>query len=162
MPPRSSIANLPSFFDHYHPSLPFLDPSKSPDDYYNSGTHLFWAIIGVASRRYDEDFFLFAVLSEWLPKLIWSSIADPPYHISLVQSIILIATWPFPVESTYNSTLITLSSIAISTAMQLGLHRPMNATDFSRELTQMKLFDLEGLSKLEFNANSFCRDQGRG
>ncbi|TVY91060.1 Regulatory protein [Lachnellula willkommii] len=118
------------FFEHYHPSLPFLDPSKSPDEYYNSGEHLFWAIVGLASRRYDEDFMLFAVLSEWVPKLVWSAISTPPYNLPTVHSIILISAWPFPVDSTYKCTSVTLSSIAISTAMQLGLHRPMNATDF--------------------------------
>ncbi|TVY37477.1 hypothetical protein LSUB1_G004489 [Lachnellula subtilissima] len=97
-----------------------------------SGEHLFWAIIGLASRRYDEDFMLFAVLSEWVPKLVWSAIATPPYSLPTVQSIILISAWPFPVDSTYKAALVTLSSIAISTAMQLGLHRPMNATDFLR------------------------------
>ncbi|TVY34924.1 Regulatory protein, partial [Lachnellula occidentalis] len=127
----SQIDNLfQIFFEHYHPSLPFLDPLKSPDEYYNSGSHFFWAIIGLASRRYDEDFMLFAVLSEWVPKLVWSAISSPPYSLPTVQSIILIAAWPFPVLSTYKATLVTLSSIAISTAMQLGLHRPMNATDF--------------------------------
>ncbi|TVY65581.1 Regulatory protein LEU3 [Lachnellula suecica] len=126
------------FFEHYHPSLPFLDPSKSPDDYYDSGESIFWTIISIASRRYQDDFMLFIVLSEWVPKLVWSLITTPVYNLALVQSIILISIWPFPTDSTYKDTLITLSSIALSAAMQIGLHRPMNTSDFQRRLTQWK------------------------
>ncbi|KUJ07834.1 uncharacterized protein LY89DRAFT_789497 [Mollisia scopiformis] len=121
------------FFEHYHPALPFLNPAKSPDDYYDSGTILFWVIISIASRRYTNDMLLFPVLCEWIPKLIWESISSPPYTIPMVQAIILACTWPFPMPSMWNDTIVTLSSIAVSTAMQLGLHRPLNATDFLRK-----------------------------
>jgi hypothetical protein len=127
------ISDRDSFFDRYHPFLPFLNPAKSPDEYFTDSSILFWAIIGVASRRYSENIMLFAVLSEWVPKLIWSMVSSPPYTIEAAQAIILLIAWPFPSSSLWNDTLPTLSAISISICMQLGLHRPMNATDFQSE-----------------------------
>ncbi|CZR67425.1 uncharacterized protein PAC_17324 [Phialocephala subalpina] len=121
------------FFDMYHPALPFLNPNKSPDEYYESGTILFWVIISIASRRYTNDIMLFPVLCEWIPKLMWESISTPPYTIPMVQALVLACTWPFPTNSMWNDTVATLSSIAVSTGLQLGLHRPLNATDFLRK-----------------------------
>ena len=121
-----------SFFEYYHPFLPFLDPSKSPDDYHKSGPTLFWAIIGVTSRRYQEDVTLLTVLSDWVMKLIWSEIARPPYKISTVQASIILCIWPFPTTTTWTDTSVTLSAFVISAAMRLGFHRPLNTQDFSR------------------------------
>lgn len=128
----TSLTNLPSFFKHYHPALPFLNPSKSPDEYYESGPILFWLIISIASRRYTNDILLFPVLCEWVPNLLWENIPKPPYTIPMVQAIILACAWTFPTTSMWNDAIVTLSSIAISTSMQLGLHRPLSATDFLR------------------------------
>lgn len=134
MPQLSSVFTKKySFFKHYHPALPFLNPSKSPDEYYDSGSILFWLIVSIASRRYKNDILLFPMLCEWIPKLLWECISTPPYTIPMVQAIILACAWPFPTTSQWNDTIITLSSIAVSTAMQLGLHRPLNATDFLRK-----------------------------
>jgi hypothetical protein len=76
---------------------------------------------------------LFTVLSEWVPKLIWSTISSPPYTVASAQAMTLVSAWPFPSESMQNETITTLSAITISICMQLGLHRPMNATDFQSE-----------------------------
>lgn len=121
-----------AFFEHYHHILPFLDPSKSPDDYYKSGIGLFWAIIGVASRRYREDITLLYVLSDWVMKLIWAEISKPPYKVSTVQAIIVLCIWPFPTTTTYNDVSVVLSAIAISASMQVGLYMPFHTQDFSR------------------------------
>ncbi len=120
------------FFEHYHHFLPFLDASKSPDAYYKSSISLFWVIIGVAARRYREDVTLLHVLSDLVMKLVWSEISKPPYKLSTVQAVILLCIWPFPTTSTWNDVSVTMSSIAISIAMQVGLHKPFNTQDFSR------------------------------
>lgn len=96
---------LVSFFEHYHPFLPFLDPSESPDEYYKTGPSLFWAIIGVGSRRYRDDVTLLTVLSEWVMKVIWAEIAKPPYKLSTVQAIIVFCIWPFPTSTTWDDPL---------------------------------------------------------
>lgn len=137
---HSSLANRYSFFKHYHPALPFLNSSKSPDEYYDSGSILFWLIISIASRRYSNDILLFPMLCEWIPKLLWECISTPPYTVPMIQAIILACAWPFPTTSMWNDTITTLSSIAISISMQLGLHRPLNATDFLRKRNSTDTF----------------------
>jgi hypothetical protein len=113
--------------------LPFLDASLSPDQYFQSSPLLFWTIIGIASRRYVEDVTLFPILSGLVPKLMWEMITKPPYLITTAQAVIALCNWPFPVTSAWSDILITMSSIALSMAMQLGLHRPLNAQDFVRK-----------------------------
>jgi len=122
-----------SFFENHHPFLPFLDPLQSPDHYYKSCPSLFWAIVGVASRRYQEDTTLFTVLSEWVMKLIWTEISTCLHKISTVQAILLVALWPFPTAKSTNDTSVILSSIAITSSMNIGLHRPLNRQDFKRK-----------------------------
>ena len=122
--------NWKRFFDRYHPFLPFLDPLKSPDDYQDMSPCLFWAIISAASRRYLDDVTLLTVLSSYVSTLIWAEISQPPYTVATVQAIIILCTWPFPTTSTWNEPAVTLSSVAINIAMQVGLHRPVNAQDF--------------------------------
>jgi hypothetical protein len=108
------------FFEHYHHFHPFLDPAKSPDDYYKSGNSLFWAIIGVASRgsrRYREDITLLHALSYRVMKHIWAEIPNPPYKVSTLQSLIILCIWPFP-TTTYKS---------VSVTFELHCYKPFNA-----------------------------------
>lgn len=138
-----------------------MHPSKSPDRLYESGEAVFWALIGVASRRYQDDFMLFNLLSEWVPKLVWNAISSPPYRGPAVQAVILLSAWPFPFDSTWTDSSITMSSIAISIAMQAGLHRPMNPTDFRRKSSYLHplsfeksyYFDLILTASVETKAN---------
>lgn len=125
--------NQSRFFNHYHPFLPFLDSSCSPDSYFKTSVTLFWSIIVVASRRYREDITLLTALAEWVTRLLWTSISTPPYAISTVQSIIVLCIWPLPTTSTWKDPSLTPSSTATSTAMQIGLHRPLHAQDFMPE-----------------------------
>ena len=141
------MAKRASFFDFYHPFLPFLDASKPPDNYYNSSTCLFWVIIGIASRRYREDVTLLTILSELVTRIVWNDISHPPYTVPGIQAIVALSIWPFPTTSTWHDTSTTLSSIAVSAAMQLGLHRPQHAQDFLRESSSG---DLRRLAKLSY------------
>jgi hypothetical protein len=65
-------------------------------------------------------------------KLIWAEISKPPYKVPTIQALIILCTWPFPTTTTYKAVSLTLSSIAISASMQVGLHMPFNTQDFSR------------------------------
>lgn len=118
------------FFEHYHPFLPFLQEPISPDECYQSGVCLFWVIISVASRRYEDDLTLRVVLADWVIRLLWHEISKPPYRLSTIQALIILNSWPFPTSSTCADPSATFSSIAISAAMQIGLHNPVHAGEF--------------------------------
>ena len=125
------------YFDRYHQFLPFLEPWRSPDDYYNMSPVLFWCIICVASRRYYSNIALFASLAEPVMRLVWDSVAAPPVSLYNIQAILLLCTWPFPHSSLWLEPTPVLSNVALSAAMQLGLHRPESADEFMRRKTRL-------------------------
>lgn len=120
------------FFEHYHPFLPFLDPSPSPDYYFEASPLLFWAIVAVGSRRYEKDVTLLRFLSDPVTKYAWDAIAQLPNTLFTVQALLVLCTWPFPASSLWLEATPVWSSIAVSIAQQLGLHRPDNAAEFMR------------------------------
>jgi hypothetical protein len=120
------------FFGHYDPFLPFLNPSKTPDFYFQSSRLLFWAIISVASRRYVSDLTLLATLSSSVPRLMWSVLQSVPQNYHDIKALCLLCTWPFPISSSSSDPTFMLSGTMMNLAMQMGLHRPSQAQDFSK------------------------------
>ncbi|KAF2872867.1 Zn(II)2Cys6 transcriptional activator [Massariosphaeria phaeospora] len=127
------------FFGCYHPFLPFLDPTRSPDDVCNKDSKLlFWAIISVAARHYETDSALLKRLKEPVTSLIWQTIkAQPNHHV--VKALCLLCTWPLPARTTIADPTFMLCGVMMQIAMQIGLHQPTHAQDFSR--TKVKLGD---------------------
>ncbi|KAJ5240260.1 hypothetical protein N7468_004879 [Penicillium chermesinum] len=125
------------YFTNYHPFTLLLDPSVSPDTYFDRSKLLFWVIIYIASRRFSDDPTLFTALTTPLKALLWQSISNPPHNWYLVQSVSLFCLWPPPTLSLSEDTTPVLVNIAQTMAMELGLHRPESIQDFSR--TKRKL-----------------------
>jgi hypothetical protein len=121
-----------SFFNHYHQFLPFLDPLKSPNQYFHLSRLLFWTIISVASRRYASDLTLLAALSVSVPRLLWLVLQSVPQNYHDIKALCLLCTWPFPMSSSSVDPTFMLSGTMMSLAMQVGLHRPSQAQDFSK------------------------------
>jgi transcriptional regulatory protein LEU3 len=120
------------FFEFYHPYLQLLDPAISPDEYYVRSPLLFWAILSIASRRYEDGPSLLAGLSSSVLKLMWRSLSAPQLSCYMVQAILLLCVWPFPASSMWKDISFMLVTLAQTVAMQLGLHRPEIIQDFSR------------------------------
>ena len=120
------------FFRKYHPFVPVLDPSVTPNGCYNRCPLLFWVVIYTASRRYSEVPGLPTAMISSLKSLLWETVANPPHNWYIVQSIALLCMWPFPTSSLSTDTTPMLISIAQTIAMQLGLHQPDAIQDFSR------------------------------
>ncbi|KFY08662.1 hypothetical protein V492_06019 [Pseudogymnoascus sp. VKM F-4246] len=135
------------FFTFYHPHLPFLDPRLSPDHYFQSSRLLFWAIISVASRRYSADPTLLSSLSISVPTLLWSTLQSVPQNHYEVKAMCVLCTWPFPMNSSLLDPTFMLSGTMAHTAMQLGLHRPGNAQDFSKFRIKLNQEDREDRMK---------------
>ncbi|OAX80359.1 hypothetical protein ACJ72_05310 [Emergomyces africanus] len=120
------------FFTFYHPFLPFLDRDKLPEEYFSTSPLLFWTIISVGSRRYQADPTLLNALSGPVSKLIWSTLAEVPQSYHVVKALALLCTWPFPTSSTSTDPTFMLCGMMMQIAMQIGLHRPSHAQDFSK------------------------------
>ena len=133
---------MASFFTFYHPFIPFLDPARPPDEYYPSSPLLFWIIISVATRRYDPS--LLTSLAVPLSELLWKTLAEVPQSYIVVKALCILCPSPLPIRSTSADPTFMLSGLMMQVAMQIGLHRPSHAQDFSKfkvELREEELRD---------------------
>ncbi|EWC43830.1 hypothetical protein DRE_07274 [Drechslerella stenobrocha 248] len=132
------------FFVCYHPFLPMLDPATPPSVYYSSSQLLFWVVISIASRRYPNgEPNLLIRLSRAVSKLVWSTLAAVPHNKYVVKALILLSTWPFPTSSTLTDPTYMLSGLAVSVAIQMGLHRPGYGKDYTKFANKAKVDNSE-------------------
>ncbi|KAI5922116.1 hypothetical protein F4810DRAFT_675561 [Camillea tinctor] len=133
------------FFRSYHPFLPFLNESQSPDLYYQQHALLFWTIIAIASRRYSpKPSILHELSSGPLNRLLWSTVGDVPNSYFVVKALCLLCTWPLPTSTTTADPTHILCGVMMKAATGIGLHRPNHTQDFSRvsvELNKDQLHD---------------------
>ena len=136
---------------HYHPFLPLLDTSRSPDQYYESSPLLFWTIISVASCRYRDDSTLLNPLSRAVISLAWSTISASPLTCLNIQALIILCTWPFYSVNLWKGYMVLFSGIAFNSGMTLGLHRPGNAQDFvhPHAKTTPHITEAEGMARMK-------------
>ncbi|KAF2466295.1 uncharacterized protein BDR25DRAFT_268728 [Lindgomyces ingoldianus] len=125
------------YFTYYHPFLPMLDPRISPAQYYNLSVLLFWAIISVASRRYDNDPTLLTRLARSVTNLTWRTLQSIPHSKSVVQSLALLCTWPFPTSSSTLDVSYMWTGTMMQISIQMGLNRPLNPQDFAKFRVQL-------------------------
>lgn len=86
----------------------------------------------MGSRRYQADPTLLNALSGPVSRLVWSTLADVPQSYHVVKALALLCTWPFPTSSTSTDPTFMLCGMMMQIAMQIGLHRPSHAQDFSK------------------------------
>jgi transcriptional regulatory protein LEU3 len=130
------------FFERYHPFLPFLDPTRSPDEVCTKDNKLlFWAVISVAARHYDRDAGLLQRLKEPLTNLIWQTIKGQTNH-HVVKALCLLCYWPLPQSRTAIDPTFMLCGMMMQIAMQIGLHQPTHPQDFSRKKIQIQEEDI--------------------
>ncbi len=132
------------YFAFYHPFLPFLNPSQSPDQYFSQSPLLFWTIVSVAARRTRVAENLVTSLAGPLSHLLWTTIGSVPGSHYVVKALCLLCTWPLPTSTTSTDPTHILSGVMMKAATGIGLHRPSHAQDFSRvsvELNKDELHD---------------------
>ncbi|KAL9099774.1 MAG: hypothetical protein Q9163_004773 [Psora crenata] len=130
--PMVLLTALLSFFTFYHPFLPILDQQRPPDDFYEASPLLFWVIISVAARRYTAIPTLLTSLAGSLNKLLWEQVAEVPQTYIFVKALCVLCTWPLPISSTSSDPTFMLAGLNLQVAMQIGLHRPSHAQDFTK------------------------------
>ena len=121
-----------SYFSHYHPFLPFLDPGIPPHRYYDTSALLFWSIISVASRRMQSNPTLLTRLARTVTDVLWRSLQAIPHTLGVIQSLILLCAWPFPTSSSTTDPTYMLTGMIMQLSIQMGLHRPRNPEDFTK------------------------------
>lgn len=132
------------FFKFSHPFLPFLNPEKSPEDYFSRSPLLFWTIILVGSRHYNAEPHLFNTLARQVQSLTWSTLAEVPQNYHHIKALVLLCAWPLPCSSTSADPTFMLAGMMMQIALQIGLHRPDHAQDFTKfrvELRQAEMQD---------------------
>ncbi|GAB1206626.1 hypothetical protein APSETT445_005316 [Aspergillus pseudonomiae] len=95
-------------------------------------------------RQQKPDTHLLNSLAGPVSRLVWSTLADIPQSYHVVKALCLLCTWPFPTSSTSTDPTFMLCGMMMQVAMQLGLHRPSYAQDFSKfrvELIEEELKD---------------------
>ena len=135
---------MSSYFQIYHPFLPILEQDLSPDAFYEASPLLFWIVIAVASRRETVVRGLLSQLTAPFSRLLWSAIAEVPQSHNVAKALAIICTWPFPFKSSSSDPTLILSGIMMKVALQIGLHRPSHAQDFTKfriELREEELKD---------------------
>ncbi|KAJ5894996.1 hypothetical protein N7495_006687 [Penicillium taxi] len=129
---RARVARLfEQYFTYYHPFLPLLNPPKPPEAYLNRCPLLAWTLICVASRRSPCEPGLLSALSGPFNRLLWSTITSVPQNYRVVKALCVLCTWPLPTTSQRTDTTFMLSGLMMQIAMQLGLHRPVQAEEFT-------------------------------
>jgi hypothetical protein len=122
-----------SFFRKFHPSLPFLDPSKSATEYYTVSHLLFWSIIAVSARHYQTDTGLLMKVTPALTELLWKTISSNPISLAPIQALILNSCWPLPNFRFWSDKSLVYANIALTYAIQLGLHVRGHEQEYSQE-----------------------------
>ncbi|OBA19522.1 hypothetical protein METBIDRAFT_46229 [Metschnikowia bicuspidata var. bicuspidata NRRL YB-4993] len=123
---------------HYHPILPVVDVMKGPERLHRLCPALFWVVMFVALRRYDDEDKLLLLRLSPLVKNILAEISISPitrYHpteedepilnacsVYSVQAFILYSLWP-PLTSSLSadSSWVTIG-VALFQAIRIGLH----------------------------------------
>ncbi|KAJ4296989.1 hypothetical protein N0V88_003905 [Collariella sp. IMI 366227] len=150
------------FFNCYHPFLPFLNPSQTPDQYYQQNHLLYWAIIAVASRRFGPDTTLLTKLSSPLTNLLWTTVGDVPQSYFVVKALCLLCTWPLPTSTTSSDPTHILCGVMMKTATGIGLHRPNHINDFSRVAVELNKEGLHDRIKTWAVCNIVAQTIGTG
>jgi hypothetical protein len=119
------------FFSFYHHFLPFLNPDRRPDEYFQRSSLLFWTIIAVAARHYKKDRIHIALAAPVM-RLTWQTLAEVPQNYHVVKALCLLCTWPFSTSSTSTDPTFMLCGAMMHIALQIGLHRPSHSQDFTK------------------------------
>jgi hypothetical protein len=136
------------YFKQYDPIMPILKRNHSANEYYKYSVYLFWAIIGVAARSYSEDPFLIFRLAPKINNLALLSLHPSTASLATIKGHLLLLNWPFPRDSLTRDLPFPLAGGMIHMALQIGLHVPLAAQDFSRERVRLSEDDASRIAEL--------------
>jgi hypothetical protein len=141
--PSLSSAYRNRFFTYQHPFCPFLNPEKSSDHYMSISLLLFWVIISIGARHYTSEPALYSSLAGPVTRLVWRTVCEVPQSYHVVKALALLCQWPFPTSSTSTDPTFILCGTMMQSALQMGLHRPSHAQDFSKFRIELRGAELK-------------------
>ncbi|KAE9376216.1 hypothetical protein N431DRAFT_454779 [Stipitochalara longipes BDJ] len=129
---------LQRYYTEYHPIFPIIPDLASFARQYSTCELLFWTIIAISSRYSEQYANLYLQLKIPLQRLATdiSKFANEP--LSVVQALLLICWWPFPFAATKEDPSWIYCGLATHLALQHGMHRPHNISDFCYQKTMEK------------------------
>jgi transcriptional regulatory protein LEU3 len=130
------LTKISRFFAHYSPQVPIIDASSSPNAIFEQCPLLFWTLITVGSRTYSDDPTIFNLLSQRLLGLTFQSLRQCQTPIQIIQALLLLCSWPLPIQHLFKDKTHTLAGAAMQLALQIGLHVSGVGQDFARVRVQ--------------------------
>jgi transcriptional regulatory protein LEU3 len=125
------------YFKDYHSMLPILDPSVTPNTFYQYAPFLFWIIVSVGSRRYAQKPTLTQALALPVTQLTLQSMIVRTKPIERMKGLILLLNWPFPPGPFSRDPSFLLCGTLLNMAMHCGLHAPAFGQDFSKTYVEL-------------------------
>lgn len=142
-----------NFVDNFLPYLPILI-SNDPIELYQQSQLLFWTVMltSCLSDPVPSLYMSFASLIKQLAiETCW---IRTPRSTHIVQSLLILSTWPLPNQKVLDDCSYRFIGLAKSLSLQLGLHRGKFMSEFSR--TQVALPDAEKWRSRTWLAVFFC------
>jgi hypothetical protein len=128
------------FVENYLPYLPIMI-SHDPIELYQQSQLLFWTVMLTACLS-DPEPSLYNSFASLIKQLaIETCWIRTPRSTHIVQSLLILGTWPLPNQKVLDDCSYRFIGLAKSLSLQLGLHRGKFMTEFSR--TQVALPDAE-------------------
>ncbi|KAG0679882.1 suppressor protein sef1 [Pichia californica] len=141
------------FVSNYLPYLPIM-VSNDPIELYQQSQLLFWTIMLTACLS-DPEPNLYNSFASLIKQLaIETCWIRTPRSTHIVQSLLILGTWPLPNQKVLDDCSYRFIGLAKSLSLQLGLHRGKFMTEFSR--TQVALPDAEKWRSRTWLAVFFC------
>jgi hypothetical protein len=125
-----SIANRYRYYSHYHPLFPILPDIASFAKTYDKCLLLFWTIMAIGSKRSPSSLNLYLPLSVSVPRLAADLNTTASQSLETIQALLILCWWPFPFQATINDPSWTYCGLATHRALQFGIHRGRNHSDF--------------------------------
>ena len=100
-------------------------------------------MLSVAARHFEAEPSLYGSLCGPVMRLVWRAVSDVPQNYHVVKALALLCSWPFPTSSTTTDPTLVLSGIMMQIALQIGLHRPSHAQDFTKFKIELREADLK-------------------
>lgn len=127
-----SHANENRFHQHYAPLVPgIFDADVSPEQCYQKSPFLFWAIVCTGARTYTKDPTILDRLAREITDLALPSLCSNLRPVPTIQAIILLCSWPMPINTLYKDPSHALAGAAMQLAVQNGLHFFSSEQDFA-------------------------------
>ncbi|KAJ9606353.1 hypothetical protein H2200_009314 [Cladophialophora chaetospira] len=78
------------FFTHYSPQVPVVDRPATPDAIFEKSPLLFWTVVTIGSRKYNQDPTVCSQLCHRIADLAFQSLKSRQTPIQIVQALVLL------------------------------------------------------------------------